>query len=598
MDLYKALFAIIGLQFVVLGVILHVLLNEIKELTSRRNFKTNADGSCFIKEKELRPKIVGLDQPGANEEGYLSELKKGSRVFCFGKSQRDRICKFQNLCYHSQWKKYLFFHGQWTILHRAQQRSELDEPALLDLSSVDDHNTQYFNYVDFPVEAVKDFRNIKFIKGSSIIFNRFNPENLMHVLHDDLLPLYTTLRLFSSPDDDADSLKSNTTLVLMDKREQGPWQKLYEIFTKQKIIFEKDLLSDDLTCFKDVIVGLSKETTWYQYGFKSPQGPIRNKTVEKKMLVYFIKHVKHYLNCDAKSKAKYVVLIVRKQTRLIRNQVELSISLANLFKKEIFLLDLEEFDLLNAICHINQAVALVGMHGAELILSLFLNHGSTLVELFPYGINPENYTPYKILADMLGLNYVAWRNNNLLNTKGYPHRPQWLGGLQHLKKEKQDDVMNASDIPQHLCCDNPYWLYKIYQDTIVDIPSLEKQITEMTNLNEIPAAVKLDDGHFTMINPDVVRNVSCVLKAEGNARSLRISWQEPVNSKFLAGDFVYQVLVQEGSDEALIIAYELTDTLLVLDKSNTRLPCRVWLRTKCGGKLGLLSDTTLCKENS
>jgi len=52
----------------------------------------------------------------------------------------------------------------------------------------------------------------------------------------------------------------------------------------------------------------------------------------------------------------------------------------------------------------------VGMHGSILILNMFLPRNALSVELYPYAVPPENYTPYRTMAHLPGmeLKYVAW----------------------------------------------------------------------------------------------------------------------------------------------------------------------------------------------
>lgn len=45
------------------------------------------------------------------------------------------------------------------------------------------------------------------------------------------------------------------------------------------IRFRRHLQSHEVTCFRAATVGQSKQTSWYQYGFGTTQGPIPSKTV-------------------------------------------------------------------------------------------------------------------------------------------------------------------------------------------------------------------------------------------------------------------------------------------------------------------------------
>ena len=51
------------------------------------------------------------------------------------------------------------------------------------------------------------------------------------------------------------------------------------------------------------------------------------------------------------------------------------------------------------------------MHGSILALAMFLPPRSAVVELFPYGVPPQDYTPYRTLAELphMQLAYGAWQ---------------------------------------------------------------------------------------------------------------------------------------------------------------------------------------------
>jgi len=113
----------------------------------------------------------------------------------------------------------------------------------------------------------------------------------------------------------------------------------------------------------------------------------------------------------------------------------------------------------------------VGMHGSILIMALFLPPGAALVEIFPYGISAENYTPYRKLAGIaeLHLQYLPWETHDPRQSVGYPDRPPSQGGLAHLRLEERQAVLDNERVAPHLCCSDPAWLYRIYQDTEIDV---------------------------------------------------------------------------------------------------------------------------------
>ncbi len=72
---------------------------------------------------------------------------------------------------------------------------------------------------------------------------------------------------------------------------------------------------------------------------------------------------------------------------------------------------------------------------------------------------------------------IRWQNKYENRTIGYPDRQRLLGGLRDLPKEKQEAIIKSTTVPKHPCCEDPYWLYKIFQDTIVTIPEVANTLT-------------------------------------------------------------------------------------------------------------------------
>jgi len=59
-----------------------------------------------------------------------------------------------------------------------------------------------------------------------------------------------------------------------------------------------------------------------------------------------------------------------------------------------------------------------------------------------------------------------------------------MGGLEHLSEKEQKKIIDSNTVPTHFCCEDPYWLYKIYQDTFVDIDEIVNLIQkDMKNKN-------------------------------------------------------------------------------------------------------------------
>nr|XP_054748194.1 protein O-linked-mannose beta-1,4-N-acetylglucosaminyltransferase 2-like [Lytechinus pictus] len=497
---------------------------------------------------------------------YLEDW--GSSGWCQGTTNVDRRCIFHNLCYHSEYNEFVFLHAPHSISEGIPD--DRQQPALADLSSVPDHNTQYFGYVDVPSSAVQSMKNISYQEGKYLLFNRFNTGNLMHVFHDDLLPVFfTQLQL------DLLNMRSgikDATLLINDGQEEGPYFHLYKHISKQMPILTHQLSQNDsssLTCFEEVQVGLSKLTTWYQYGFDVPQGPLEDIAVTSKEIILFTLFYKSKLNipsCESQTETETentFVILSRRSNRLILNEVEFSLALAQHFDAFVIVASLETHSLSELIGLISCSKGLIGVHGSLLSMSIFLPPGSILVEIFPYAVNPDNYTPYRTLAHLKGMNiiYRSWRNILENNTVTFPDAEPDLGGIAHLESEIRDQILESSEVPPHLCCNDPAWLFRIYQDTIVDINSFVKAVRDaLQKSDERDIEEEIRKVPF---QPGAVLELSCstIPLPSGSASSddddyevgLLLSWKPPWNIPFIQNTtkagypitMEYEVMIQE-----------------------------------------------------
>lgn len=421
-----------------------------------------------------------------------------SSVFCSSHENQDIECRFQNLCYHRD--KFWYFNGVETV-ESGLPSSSLG-PLILDLSSVKNHNAKYFTYTNSSSRPT--YLSMHYIQKSSILFHRFNPDNLMHVIHDDLLPFFHMKRKYF-PDNKNDE---DIIAVWMEGRADGSFYNLYKLFMPNVL---KKVELNSFTCFKDLVVGVSKSVTWYQYGFRKPQGPINvgnyplgeiqrfkeyfvNRLMEKQESSFavqldsstgvqkesIINSFQSESSVEVQQKwpsrdqqESTIVLFKRHHTRRIVNEMKIVLKLSMTFKCIVTTLDLEEDSIEHIINTILKAKILIGVHGAHLVTSLFLPPNALLVELFPFGIPSVNYTPYKTLAGLLvNVSYIAWENTREEDSLVFPERPPELGGIVHLPIDKQNEIERLKKIGKHLCCNDPFWLYRIYQDTIVDIDEL------------------------------------------------------------------------------------------------------------------------------
>uniref|UniRef100_A0A8U7M2V0 Protein O-linked-mannose beta-1,4-N-acetylglucosaminyltransferase 2 n=2 Tax=Corvus moneduloides TaxID=1196302 RepID=A0A8U7M2V0_CORMO len=448
------------------------------------------------------------------------------------------------LCYSTEAEEFVYFHSNSSVMPAQPGLPGGSSRALLDLSLCVRSHTQYFNFVELPAAALKFMPKPVFVPDVALIANRFNPDNLMHVFHDDLLPIYYTMQQFSDLDLEA-------RLFFMEGWSEGVHFDLYKLLSNKQPLLREELKTlGRLLCFTKSYVGLSKITTWYQYGFVQPQGPKANILVSGNEIRQFTKFMMQKLtySLEESSSEEYIVVFSRTINRLILNEAELILALAQEFQMKTISVSLEEHSFSDIVRLISNASMLVSMHGAQLVMSLFLPRGATVVELFPYAINPEHYTPYKTLATLPGmdLQYIAWQNTDKEDTVTYPDRPWDQGGIAHLDKAEQERIIKSTEVPRHLCCRNPEWLFRAYQDTKVNIPSLIHVIRQAVKTKPGPRSRKWSGSLY----PGKVRDAKCQASVQGTSDAkLAVSWQIPWNLRYLkVREVKYEVWIQEQGE--------------------------------------------------
>jgi len=530
-------------------------------------------------------KLSSIKGGGSNESPVVSS------VWCFGTHHTNRMCYFHNLCYLPDVDEFVFLHGNHSAYVGTPDNRY--DPTLLDMSSVTDHNTQYFNYMDTDAAKMQSVvAGAMVVEQTSLIFRRFHPDNLMHVLHDDLIPLFhtiSTLPFVKNTGQNSSLLPFNLQLVFMEGWDPGPFEDLYNTFSSAKPLYKANMLSVDYpTCFREAYVGISKYTTWYQYGFVEPQGPVNDIKVTADDIRCFCHFLCMQLNIAQvpSDSERIIVLLSRRYNRLILNEIDLTFALAQNFHQKVVTVAMETHSVKDMIYLVSKSSILLGMHGSLLALAMFLPEGSTVVELFPYAINPVHYTPYKTLVNLRGMNinYLAWRNMDIGKTVPHAERSWDEGGIVHLPEEQQHKIMSSHDVPLHLCCRNAEWLYRIYQDTVVDVESIISLLQNSRVLN----AQKPDKYYNKQLSPSHVRNIICT----GNnlvhgLPSLQISWQPPANIRFI--NFVevkYEVWIQEEGEEDytawMLTQYQYTFTAGIQPGTKYN----VWIRCIVDGTVG------------
>ncbi|XP_022082194.1 protein O-linked-mannose beta-1,4-N-acetylglucosaminyltransferase 2-like isoform X2 [Acanthaster planci] len=386
--------------------------------------------------------------------------------------------------------------------------------------------------------------------------------------------------------------RTTCRLVFLDEYPAGEFMDLYLSLFQYHPILRDDLVEnlasaeqDSFVCFEEAYVGLSKMTTWYQYGFQGPQGPVPNTNMTAREVRLFTSFVHNQLGSRKCKGSDYAVLIRRESTRLILNEMDLVLFVSQGIGMRVMTAGLEDFSIKELIELVTCSKVLVGMHGSLLILSLFLPARSMLLELFPFAVNPDHYTPYKTLVQLpdMGITYRSWRNWDLDRTVTHPDALPAYGGIQHLSSEEQIRILSSHEVARHICCSNPEWLFRIYQDTVVDIPSILELLS--VGLRECQQ-LRTEQVHGPSLFPSKVGSISCKRQ-----QGLHLSWKQPWNTEYMNdSEFTYEIWVQD-QDRQDYKAYILQVSEFTFSEGfEESKSYRVWIRCLIGRIQGPFSS--------
>ena len=537
-----------------------------------------------------------------NKQGHIV-----TSVWCH--HGNNRLCQFTNLCYNSEEDEFVMFRDKDSIMENAEV---IDGSMVLDLSSVQDHNTMQATTSVLPSKYSKQF-NTQWHDRKTLIFKRFLPSNIMHMFHDDILPLHQTLKYLSYGSHENNFHPFDIQLITFNSSEEELDKEIeafYKIFSTHSLKSKNDLkVSGYLTCFNDVTIGLSTRTTWYNYGFKTPQGPLSEIHLTNEHVYstseYISNHLGNELNENRDS--NFIVLLTRKENRKITNEVNLMLEIVRKSRLKVIILSLETHSLSEIISYIKNCKGIVGMHGSLLILSIFLRPFSFLVEMFPYAINPEKYTPYRTLCQTgrKDVVYMAWANQKAENSIGHPDWSAELGGINHLDEKQREQILSQTEVPPHICCSDPSWLYHIYQDTLVDVPEVTSLIqSSIAKLDHL----QLNENKWQYLSesfsPSKVKHVACKIlhqSASDLQYHLHIQFDLPWTLSLTeAGtrDVSFEILIQDiSTKEGAFYTHKVTEdsaTITVHRDGNFV----VWVRCITDSvNMGPYSDSVYCIED-
>ena len=208
---------------------------------------------------------------------------------------------------------------------------------------------------------------------------------------------------------------------------------------------------------------------------------------------------------------------------------------------------------------------LIGMHGAQLILSMFLPENSIVLEIFPYGIPSSDYTPYQTLASIAGVNllYGAYENKDPTKSHAHPEYPVHYGGIRHFSPDKQAEIVANVPVKRHLCCQDAAFLYRMYQDTEVDVTDFIQTAKEVfaERVKRLKRASN-DTKAKSRFTPAEVKWINCSFVPTRNVYHL--DWEVPWNTALLRKktdvDWRVRYLVRVQAASGNAVDYEADDS--------------------------------------
>lgn len=611
------------------------LKEELKMITAKY-----AEQSARLEQRKEPQKPIADSSPTG--DGSIAFTRKvffdklpASSAWCYG-TRPNRICRFKNLYFDGGAGEFFFVKKphESVIVGLA----DVDFKSVLDLSTIEEHNAFFFSYVEVSDEK---FTNVTVERAQAFTFilSRFHTGNNMHVIHDDLLGLFHLHKEYRPPASNAATTEEmhrtpfdkNNFIMFADGHDEGGYGHVFKYLTNYPLQFKVNMKSGVFQ-FPECVVGNSKMATWYHYGFLTPQGPIPNKQVNgehvKQVANFITRQLGHEdldlflfkqihdrfieealkegmalrsspsppaaMTSDTHqpliSDEYYIVIFSRRHDRIILNETDLAAALTRRFKLPVKFVRNEDLQFPEQVAILRRAIVAVGVHGSLLIMGMFLPFGAILIELYPLAVPADNYTPYKTMCSLPGmfLSYRAWSNTHSANNISYPDRIAHYGGIKHLPPAEQEKILSTMTVPPHLCCSNPFWLFRIFQDTRAEIDEIIAKIVEAAPdaRSQLSAALVYKPD----LGMSIVTNGSCVL--DPSLKQLRFSWDEPWN---LPADYTYLVWSHEHFKEFTVASPRATN--IVINDAEPTKEHQLWVKVfdKNTGKAGVYSRKFVCE---
>lgn len=566
-------------------------------------FLGSLSGLLFLR-RFFYPREKDSPPPKDSSVSFLREAAghlPHSSIWCTGTSRNDRICHVKNLYFDTDRSMYIFLNGQSSIIAiptTGDDESSIDWQWLLDMSSLSDHNAFAFSL--HLTSSTDSFEGKRLLEAGekTFIFSRFHSGNIMHTIHDDFQGLFHLTRQSGSPE-------NRHWVLLGDNHDVGEYAVPLQTLSAYPLQTKRSLPKSSIIRFSDATVGILKIATWYHYGFSTPQGPIPGKFVDGRHFKAALAHLSESLGIPEAPKVAEKIRVLknlafkepvessnfsisvfsRRSDRLILNEEELARSLEENFSLPVQFVRMEDHSLREQIEILQRSLVVIGMHGSLLVMAGFMTPGSLLLEAFPYAVPGANYTPYKTMCSLPGVRiaYRTWCCTDPGASVSHPERSPLQGGISHLSQSEQLKITGSATVPPHLCCTNPYWLFRIFQDTRVDCTAvnsvLRGALVEMIFLAEEAA------NELPLVIPTPVTKIQGAWSGDDH---ISLSWEKPWN---VASESRLEYGVWSHTHYA---EYKSTSTSIEIPQCEKEKSYDFWVRVYWNGKaLGYSKKFTL-----
>ncbi len=476
-----------------------------------------------------------------------------SDVWCHGDHQDHRHCSFKNICYSNFHQNFIFFYSA-----SASDVSGLsDFRRLVRLTAVEGRDDFYLDLAVFPEDAFAGF-NVVRVDDPVLIIKRWNPDNLLHVVHDDLMPIFETMRHLCFGD--ASDCYRRFRLAFQNGNGSGKYDELYEMLHRDPLIFldkEAPKGEKQLLCFTKAIVGLDDASLWYDHGLERGQGPLmpemwpRSERLEDFRGIV-LKKLAH-LHSPHKLEYPNVVVVLNTNDQILNlddliDFVVKSRPDINYDEAKVSILSIAEHSPDHIFRTVSKAKVMIAPHGSENVVgALFLDKkfNPMVVEVFPYGLDSQSFAFTRTMAAIRGLHYEAIETSEASRSIGYPNRAPKDGGIRHLNPDTRSAIEAMANVGS-VNYDDPAYLYHMNKATRVDL-------SKVAFNSHVDGDEHVEDLDWVI--PAKASNFQCKIHFDGENPHVDVSWRPPMNLDYVKGfkngNVVYEVLAQ--SEEADVV---------------------------------------------